>query len=151
MGDCGSLWRVVRPGGAISAFSLSPTPSRWHLPGRSLYACLSGPPAFVTATQGMHPLIRRSWPVRLVFVGLTGLEQANSSAEEAGRNTSQASRERDLFVYFQSCCLRIQLPSSLHRGADRDPPPWGTAGPWRTLNCWERLRTKKVAWTTVEI
>lgn len=139
--NCGPLRRLVRSVGTISATSHSPILGHRSPPGRSQHTCLSGPPAFVTAAQGVHPLVTRlSWPVRLVFVGLTGLEQADSSVETL---TSQAVRGRDLFVHFQSCRLSIRLPIGLHVGADSLPPLWSMNRPWRTLNCWEPLRIKK--------
>lgn len=44
--------------------------------------------------------------------------QGSVQKEKTENPISQLSTERDIFAYFQSCCLRVWLPKSLNLGAD---------------------------------
>lgn len=44
------------------------------------------------------------------------------SVQRERERDSQSSPERNIFAYFKSCYLMVQLPISIYIGADRDPP-----------------------------
>lgn len=75
--------------------------------------------------------------------------QGSVQREQTEKAISLSFPERDLYKIFKSCCLRVQLPISLHLGADWDPLFWSTDRSWNTLNYCEPQRTKKVVWTTI--
>lgn len=57
---------------------------------------------------------------------------------------------RGLTRHFLSCCLKIQLATSLHLAAECNLPLGEIGGCWHILNYREPLRTKSVAWKIIK-
>lgn len=133
-----------------------------YLPGRNLYTYLC--PSFCGChLRGRHPnclvLIANRTYIHVankeVLKRLKSTPWPQSytpgpSAEGVGKNTQLPFLSgRCLSTYFPSCCLRAQLPTSLHVGAVIIS--FGTLSSWHTFNYWEVLGTKKVAWTITKV
>lgn len=119
--NCGPLWSLEGPW--VSRLSLA-----WCL-GEGTCEPLQHPRPWVCRPEDMFLEAWLWWlPCVHRLIGTVAKKHFLTNtpglrAEGPDRNSRlPGSPERGTFVNFKSCCLGVQLPVSLHLGADGDPP-----------------------------